>query len=107
MTNSQKTSPLEFIKEENKAHQVVVWSKTYCPYCKKTKELFKSMEGLDVVVHEIDTEKDGYRLQQELYRLTGQKSVPNVFVNNVHVGGNDDTQAAYKTGALQKLLTAQ
>ena len=107
MTNSQITSPLEYIKSENQSHQVVVWSKTYCPYCKETKKLFKSMKGVEVVVHEIDSEKDGYRLQQELYRLTGQRSVPNVFVNNKHVGGNDDTQSAHKNGTLQNLLTAQ
>ena len=62
------------------------------------------MKGVNVVVHEIDAEKEGYRIQQELYRMTGQRSVPNVFVNGHHVGGNDDTQRAFRSGALQELL---
>ena len=106
MTTSQTNNPHGFVKSENESHQVVVWSKTYCPYCKETKKLLKSMKGVEMVVHEIDNEKDGYRLQQELYRLTGQRSVPNVFVNNKHIGGNDDTQSAYKNGTLQDLLSA-
>lgn len=95
---------IDFIKSENSSNQVVVWSKSYCPYCKATKKLFNSMEGVTVVVHEIDQMQDGYRLQQDLYRLTGQRSVPNVFVNGRHVGGNDDTQWAHKTGKLRDLL---
>lgn len=57
-----------------------------------------------MVVHELDEMKDGYRYQQELLRLTGQRSVPNVFVRGTHVGGNDDTQRANKEGSLQDLL---
>lgn len=57
-----------------------------------------------MVVHELDEMEDGYRYQQDLLRLTGQRSVPNVFVNGVHVGGNDDTQHANKVGTLRDLL---
>ena len=37
-------------------------------------------------------------------KKTQQKSVPNVFVKQQHIGGNDDTQAAAKEGKLQELL---
>lgn len=97
-------TPIEFIKSENASNQVVVWSKSYCPYCQQTKKLFNSMKGVNMVVHEIDQMKDGYKIQQDLYHLTGQRSVPNVFVNNRHVGGNDDTQRANQTGELRDLL---
>jgi glutaredoxin 3 len=36
--------------------------------------------------------------------MSGQKSVPNVFVKGKHMGGNDDTQAAAKEGKLQEML---
>jgi len=62
------------------------------------------MQDVEVVVHEIDNAKDGHKLQQELYRLTGQRSIPNVFVNNKHMGGNDDTQTAYRNVTLRTLL---
>ena len=57
-----------------------------------------------VVVHELDEMPNGYAIQDELYRKTGQRTVPNVFVGGQHIGGNDDTQAAYRRGKLQKLL---
>ena len=57
-----------------------------------------------MVVHELDEMPNGYAIQDELYRKTGQRTVPNVFVRGQHIGGNDDTQAAYMSGKLQKLL---
>ena len=78
-------------------------SKSYCPYCTATKSLLRA-EGVDVVVHELDRMKDGSSIQQELAQMTGQRTVPNVFINGQHLGGNDDTQRAKKTGELAKLL---
>lgn len=94
----------EFAKSEIESNTVVVFSKSYCPYCTKTKELFTSM-GVDFKVHELDKMgDDGPELQMALFKMTGQKSVPNVFVKGQHIGGNDDTQAAAKAGKLQELL---
>ena len=104
MTQEKKMTPIDFVKSENTTHQVVVWSKSYCPYCQQTKKLFKSIEGVNMVVHELDQMEDGYRYQQALFQLTGQRSVPNVFVRGVHVGGNDDTQKANQVGILRDLL---
>jgi glutaredoxin len=36
--------------------------------------------------------------------MTGQRTVPNVWVNNTFIGGNDDTQRKNKNGELAKLL---
>jgi len=84
--------------------QVVVFSKSYCPYCEKTKALFADL-GVDIKVHELDLMgDDGPPLQMALLDMTGQKSVPNVFVKGKHIGGNDDTQAAAQSGALQEAL---
>ena len=47
---------------------------------------------------------DGPAFAIALFKMTGQKSVPNVFVKGQHMGGNDDTQEAAKTGKLQELL---
>lgn len=68
-----------------------------------TKRLFKRMK-VDAEVIELDKTQGGDVIQKELYKLTGQRSVPNVFVGGKHVGGNDDTQAAAKSGKLQELL---
>ena len=103
MSTRQRIS--DYVQQENGSHQVVVWSKTYCPYSRATKDLFReTFPNQEVVVHEIDVESDGYLIQQELQRLTGQRTVPNVFVNGQHLGGNDSTHQAYRSGQLEQLL---
>lgn len=94
----------QFIGSENSKHQVVVWSKSSCPYCSQTKQLFSSMPSVDVAVHEIDQLPSGFLIQQELLALTGQRTVPNIFVQDRHMGGNDDIQRAHRTGELSKLI---
>lgn len=55
-------------------------------------------------VIELDEHADGSQIQNALATMTGQRSVPNVFVKGQHIGGNDDTQAAARSGTLQDLL---
>lgn len=97
-------SQTAFAKSEIESNRVVVFSKSFCPYCDATKKLFQGL-GVDIKVHELDQMgKSGSELQSALYDMTGQRSVPNVFVNGKHVGGNDDTQAAARQGKLQAML---
>ena len=56
------------------------------------------------MIHELDQESHGHVLQEELVRMTGQTSVPNVFIHGLHVGGNDDVQRAFTNGSLQDRL---
>lgn len=83
--------------------KVVIFSKSRCPFCLQTKRLFNGM-GIEAEILELDQIPDGYAIQKELLSLTGQRTVPNVFVRGKHIGGNDDVQAAARTGELQKML---
>jgi glutaredoxin 3 len=61
--------------------------------------------GIGFKLHELDQMgDDGPALQASLFKMTKQKTVPNVFVKGQHIGGNDDTQAAVKAGKLQEML---
>jgi len=62
------------------------------------------MDDVDVKIHDLDQRQDGNAIQKELANLTEQRTVPNVFVNGQHLGGNDDTQQAHRTGKLQQML---
>lgn len=94
----------DFAKSEIDSNDVVVFSKSYCSFCSKTKNVLGGM-GVDVKVHELDKMgEDGRELQTTLLKMTGQRTVPNVFVKGKHIGGNDDTQAAVKKGKLQEML---
>mmetsp|Transcript_25383 Transcript_25383/g.65593 ORF Transcript_25383/g.65593 Transcript_25383/m.65593 type:complete len:141 (+) Transcript_25383:23-445(+) len=84
-------------------NEVVVFSKSYCPFCAETKELFQSM-GAKAKVVELDAIPNGHLVQAALQQKTRQRTVPNVFVRGAHLGGNDDTQAAYRAGRLTTML---
>ena len=60
--------------------------------------------GVDAKVIELDVIDNGSQIQAALLDLSGQRTVPNVFIKGQHLGGNDATQAAARTGKLQELL---
>ena len=84
---------------------VLMLSKTTCPYCARAKT---ALAGAQIKFNaiEIDTRADGSALQSAALELTGQRTVPNVWVNGTHVGGSDKVVAMLESGQLQKLLGA-
>uniref|UniRef100_A0A452UFA5 Thioredoxin reductase 3 n=1 Tax=Ursus maritimus TaxID=29073 RepID=A0A452UFA5_URSMA len=67
------------------------------------KELFSSL-GIECNILELDQVDDGANVQEVLSEITNQRTVPNIFVNKVHMGGCDRTFQAHQSGLLQKLL---
>jgi len=85
---------------------VVIYSKSYCPHCVKTKNLFNfNFPSTDVKVYELDKIAGGKEIQATLLKMTGQRTVPNVWVGGSHLGGNDDTQAASSSGSLARKIS--
>eukprot|EP00540_Astrosyne_radiata_P019436 CAMPEP_0116846202 /NCGR_PEP_ID=MMETSP0418-20121206/13701_1 /TAXON_ID=1158023 /ORGANISM="Astrosyne radiata, Strain 13vi08-1A" /LENGTH=150 /DNA_ID=CAMNT_0004477417 /DNA_START=61 /DNA_END=513 /DNA_ORIENTATION=+ len=95
--------PADFVKSEIESGDVVIFSKSFCPFCKKTKKLMKKLQITPTVI-ELDDVDGGAEMQDALAEMTGQKTVPNVFIKGQHLGGNDATQAAAKSGKLQEML---
>ncbi|KAI9302506.1 glutaredoxin [Cunninghamella echinulata] len=95
----------QLVEQLIKDNKIAVFSKTYCPYCTATKNLFKQL-GVKPEVIELDTRNDGAAIQNYLQTKSGQRTVPNIFINGQHIGGNSDLQTAHSTGRLEKLLTA-
>jgi glutaredoxin 3 len=96
-------SPTEFAKSEIASNDVVVFSKTFCPYCTSTKKLFSDM-NVNAKIIELDKLDNGADIQSALLDITGQRTVPNVFIKGKHLGGNDVTQAAAKNGKLMEMM---
>ncbi|OAP58037.1 glutaredoxin [Fonsecaea erecta] len=82
---------------------VVVFSKSYCPYCRASKALLNDLHAKYYLL-ELDEINDGAALQDALEEITGQRSVPNIFIDHKHIGGNSDLQA--KRAQLNNLLSA-
>ncbi len=53
---------------------------------------------------ELDLASDGPKIQEKLLELTGQRSVPNIFIGGTHVGGCDDMKAKVSSGVVKQLL---
>ena len=66
-------------------NKVTVWSKTYCPFCTRVKGLFEEM-GVEAFVVELDRLHEEAEIQDALAEMTGQRTVPNVFIGGAHVG---------------------
>ncbi|OMP09274.1 Glutaredoxin, partial [Corchorus olitorius] len=93
------------VKKTVADNPVVVYSKTWCSYSSEVKSLFKKL-GVDPLVIELDElGVQGPQLQKVLERLTGQHTVPNVFIGGKHIGGCTDTVKLYRKGELESLLS--
>ena len=82
---------------------VVMFSKSSCPFCTRAKGLFRKM-GVKFKELELDKMRNGKDLQMTLYKMTNQRTVPNIFVKGEHLGGYDVALRKAKDGSLQRLL---
>ncbi|KNC77257.1 hypothetical protein SARC_10281 [Sphaeroforma arctica JP610] len=90
------------------ANRVAVFSTTTCPFCSRAKGLlniigvkFADM-SLDTVPS--DTVAD---VRAEMKKLSGQRTVPQIFIDQKSIGGYSELQEANMTGALQAILNRQ
>lgn len=60
--------------------------------------------NINAKVLELDNMDNGAEIQAALLDISGQRTVPNVFIKGQHLGGNSETQAAAKNGKLQEML---
>ncbi|KAF8007039.1 hypothetical protein BT93_K1136 [Corymbia citriodora subsp. variegata] len=75
----------ETVRKTVAENPVVVYSKSWCSYSSEVKSLFKRL-GVDPLVIELDElGPQGPQLQKVLERLTGQHTVPNVFIGGKHI----------------------
>ena len=64
-----------YVELQVKENKVVVFSKTYCPFCKKAKEALSSTGLKDYALIELDERDDGDEIQDILKGITGGRSV--------------------------------
>ncbi|KAL8728517.1 MAG: hypothetical protein Q9166_005339 [cf. Caloplaca sp. 2 TL-2023] len=95
--SAAKTKAQSIIDE----NAVAVFSKSYCPYCRASKTLLSEL-GAKFYVIEMDQVDDGADLQNALEEISGQRTVPNIYISQKHIGGNSDLQS--KKSELPDLL---
>ena len=83
------------------AAKVEIYTKMFCGYCHRAKRLLSS-KGVDFV--EYDITMDGVKRDEMRARAPGARTVPQIFIDDVAVGGSDDLAALEREGKLDGLL---
>lgn len=96
---------MEVVEQRIKDNKVMVFSKTTCPFCTKIKNLFDSL-GFKYEVLELDQLAEGPAIQAALAEKSGQRTVPNVYINGDHIGGCDDTLKLHADNTLMAKIQA-
>lgn len=81
--------------------EVYTWSS--CPYCIRAKQLLRT-KGVDFTEYSIDGDEDARAKMAQ--RANGRRSVPQIFIDDRHIGGCDDLHALDASGKLDPLLAA-
>lgn len=81
--------------------KVEIYTKAWCGYCARAKAL---LESKGVSFNEYDITMGGPKRTEMLERARGGTTVPQIFINDQHIGGSDDMAALDRQGRLDPLL---
>jgi glutaredoxin 3 len=81
-----------------------MYSTAVCPYCIRAEKLLNRKGVTDIEKIRIDLEPER---REEMIRRTGRRTVPQLFIGDVHVGGCDDLLALDRQGKLDLILAAK
>jgi len=82
---------------------VTVYSGPSCPYCVRAKQL---LQRKGVAFTDIDVKADAAKRDEMLKRANGRQTIPQIFINDRHIGGCDDLYALDAKGELDALLAS-
>lgn len=81
---------------------IEIYSSPICGFCYRAKSLLDQKGALFT---EIDVLMDSGRKKEMMNRAGGRHTVPQIFINDMHVGGCDELYALDRTGDLDRLLS--
>jgi glutaredoxin 3 len=81
--------------------KVIMYATGWCPYCRRAESLLRDK---GVVFDWIDVEDHPGR-REEMMRLSGRRTVPQIWIGEQHVGGCDDLFALEQSGRLDAMLS--
>jgi glutaredoxin 3 len=81
--------------------KIVVYRTRTCPYCVAAARFLREVKGQEVEEIDLTFDDEG---RIELQQRTGMRTVPQIFIGEVHVGGYDEMRALDAQGELDTLL---
>ena len=82
--------------------KVVIYTGPLCNFCSAAKHLLNKKK---INYEEIDIGYDDKKREEMLKKSNGARTIPQIFIGDHYIGGNDQLQAANRSGELDKLLT--
>jgi glutaredoxin 3 len=82
--------------------KVVMYTTEVCPYCVRAKQLLHNKGVAEIEEIRVDLQPE---LRIAMMEKTGRRTVPQIYIDEFHVGGYDDLAALNHAGELDKLLT--
>ena len=83
--------------------KVTIYTGDPCSFCEAAKALLKTK---NVEIEELDIWKDPAKAKEMLQRTNGVRSIPQIFIGDHYIGGNDKLREANRTGELDKILNS-
>jgi len=84
--------------------KIRMYSTAVCPFCQRAEMLLKSKGVAEIEKIRIDLDP---AKRDEMMEKTGRRTVPQIYIGEVHVGGFDDLAALDRAGKLDPLLHGQ
>lgn len=82
--------------------KILMYATGVCPYCIRAEQLLRRKGVTDIEKVRIDLEP---ARRDEMMRITGLRTVPQIFINDRHIGGCDELYALDRAGGLDPLLS--
>ena len=83
---------------------IVIYSTASCPYCIRAKAL---LESKDVEFQELRVDQNPGLADKAKEKSGGRMTVPQIFIDDVYVGGCDELNALERSGQLDPMLSRE
>ena len=80
--------------------KIIIYSGKFCGYCTAAERLFQS-KNAEYELIKVDEDPAQF---EHMIEITGRRSIPQIFIDELHVGGFDDLAALNQAGKLDELL---
>jgi len=101
LTNRRTHNTSDVDQMDLKMAKVEIYTKMLCPFCTRALKLLRA-KGAEI--EEFDITMGGPKRAEMLDRSNGRATVPQIFIDGVHVGGSDDLAALEAAGKLDPML---
>jgi glutaredoxin 3 len=83
--------------------KVTLYTTQWCPYCARARQLLQQ-KGVEFEDIDIEAQPEA---RAEMLTRSQRRTVPQIFIGEIHVGGSDDLLELEKTGRLDPLLNGE